>query len=100
MKGKKFDAAEKHFEIKKREYERKIKYLSFKLGESSKQALEYKAMYESLLAENEKLKEWIDRLLEYTELSKEDIKEACEKDKRMKETAQMLSVMFKASRLY
>ena len=27
--------------------------------------------------------EWIERLLEYTELSKEDIKAACEKDKKI-----------------
>ena len=27
------------------------------------------------------MKDWIERLLQYTELSKEDVKKACEKDK-------------------
>ena len=40
MKGKKFTAAEKHFEGKKQEYERKIKHLSFELSESRKETLE------------------------------------------------------------
>jgi hypothetical protein len=56
--GKKFDAAEKHFEKKR------IK---------------------------EELKEWIECLLEYTELSKDDIKAVCEKDKRMGEAINWLS---------
>lgn len=56
--GKKFDAAEKHFEKKR------IK---------------------------EELKEWIERLLEYTELSKDDIKAVYEKDKRMGEAINWLS---------
>ena len=50
---------------------------------------------DTLSTENQQLKDWIERLLEYTELSQEDIKQACEKDKRMGETAQMLSALFK-----
>ena len=45
--------------------------------------------------ENQQLKDWIDRLLEYTELSKEDIAAACEKDKKMKESADMMLSLFK-----
>ena len=92
MKGKKFTAAEKHFEGKKQEYERKIKYLSFELSESRKETLQYKEMCNSLQTENEQLKQWVDRLLEYTELS--------EKDKRMGETAQMLTTLFKFGGFY
>lgn len=36
--------------------------------------------------------EWIERLLEYTELTKEDLKVAIEKDKKMAETAESLKV--------
>ena len=100
MKGKKFTAAEKHFEGKKKEYERKIKYLSFELSESQKETLQYKEMCNTLQTENEQLKQWVDRLLEYTELSEKDIKEACEKDKRMEETAQMLTTLFKFGGFY
>ena len=99
-KGKKFDAAEKHFEKKKCEYEKKIKYLSTELTESREEALEYKRLYESVSGENEQLKAWIERLLEYTELSMEDIKQACEKDKRMGETMKMMSTLFRLGGTY
>lgn len=95
MKGKKFTAAEKHFEGKRQEYERKIKHLSFELGESRKETLQYKEMCNNLQTENEQLKQQVDKLLKYTELSEKDIKEACEKDKRIGETAHMLTTLFK-----
>ena len=100
MKGKKFTAAEKHFEGKKQEYERKIKHLSFELSESRKEISRYKETCNSLQTENEQLKQWVDRLLEYTELSEKDIKEACEKDKRISETAKMMSTIFKFTSSY
>ena len=99
-KGKRFDAAEKHFEKRKCEYEKKIKYLSAELAESKHEALEYKKLYEDVSGENEQLKAWIERLLEYTELSMEDIKQACEKDKRMGEAAKMMSTLFKLGGAY
>jgi hypothetical protein len=40
--------------------------------------------------ENHALRDWVERLLEYTELTKEDIAKACEKDKQMAETAEWL----------
>lgn len=99
-KGKKFDAAEKHFEKKKCEYDRKIKSLTIALKESREETLKYKTLYEDISGENEQLKAWIERLLEYTELSMEDIKQACEKDKRMGETMQMMKTLFKLGGIY
>lgn len=99
-KGKRFDAVEKHFEKRKCEYERKIKYLSTELEESKHEALEYKRLYESVSGENEQLKAWIERLLEYTELSMDDIKQACEKDKRMGEAVKIMSTLFKLGGAY
>ena len=82
-KGKKFDAAQKHFEGKKIELEKQIKYLTARVSEQNKTISEQKGQIDALSSENQQLKEWIERLLEYTELSKEDIKAACEKDKKI-----------------
>ena len=82
-KGKKFDAAQKHFEGKKIELEKQIKALTARVSEQNKTISEQKGHQSALSSENQQLKEWIERLLEYTELSKEDIKAACEKDKKI-----------------
>lgn len=82
-KGKKFDAAQKHFEGKKIELEKQIKALTARVSEQNKTISEQKWQIDALSSENQQLKEWIERLLEYTELSKEDIKAACEKDKKI-----------------
>ena len=82
-KGKKFDAAQKHFEGKKIELEKQIKVLTSRVSEQNKTISEQRGQIDALSSENQQLKEWIERLLEYTELSKEDIKAACEKDKKI-----------------
>lgn len=82
-KGKKFDAAQRHFEGKKIELEKQIKALTARVSEQNKTISEQKGQIDALSSENQQLKEWIERLLEYTELSKEDIKAACEKDKKI-----------------
>lgn len=89
-KGKKFDAAKKHFEGKRIEYEKQIKRLNTCIREQNEIISEQKEQLNTLLYENQQLKEWVERLLEYTELSKEDIKEACEKDKRIAGAASIL----------
>lgn len=91
MKGKKFDAAEKHFEKRRTQYEKRIKYLEEQLDYTRKELHDTIAKYDFCKRENEELKDWVERLLQYTELSKEDIKEACEKDKRMGEALSWLS---------
>lgn len=91
MKGKKFDAAEKHFAKKRDEYLKRIKSLEQQLENAHKDTRLYRTQCEFYERENEELKNWIERLLEYTELSKEDIKAACEKDKRLGEAAKLLA---------
>ena len=90
-KGKKFDAAEKHFEKKRVQYEKRIKDLNQQLENAHRDTRYFRSRYEFLQRENEELKNWIERLLEYTELSQEDIKAACEKDKRAAEALSWLS---------
>ena len=67
--GKRFNAAEKHFESKKKQYELKIKSLEDKLLEYSRKARAQDYIIDTLSTENQQLKEWVERLLEYTELS-------------------------------
>lgn len=89
-KGKKFDAAEKHFEKKRIQYEKCIKELEQQVKNAHKDIYYFRSKFEFLERENEELKNWVERLLEYTELSKEDIRAACEKDKAMAESLSWL----------
>lgn len=98
--GKNFNAAEKHFEKKRLSYEKKIRCLTLELDESRKESAKYKELYQKSVNENTQLKEWVERLLEYTELSKEDIERACKKDIQTKESLEKLSALFKFSGLY
>lgn len=82
-KGKKFTAAEKHFAQKRVELDRKIKHLSELTNKQAATIASQDETIRKLKDENLRLNDWIERLLEYTELSKEDIKAACEKDKKL-----------------
>lgn len=82
-KGKKFSAAEKHFEKKQAQYEKKVKDLMCLIDQQRITLSEQADKILALTDENRQLHDWVERLLEYTELSKEDMKAACEKDKRM-----------------
>lgn len=90
MKGKKFNAAEKHFMKKQEQYQKQIKSLETQLENAHRDTRIFRTRAEFLERENEELKNWVERLLEYTELSKEDIKKACEKDKNLAEASKWL----------
>lgn len=94
-KGKKFDAAEKHFIEKEKVYQRRILELNNTVKQSAVIKREMFEKIQNLQSENDQLKEWIDRLLSYTELSESDIKKACEKDKRMAEMFGMFGMVSK-----
>lgn len=83
MKGKNFTAAEKHFMKKQGQYESEIKRLKKTIVSLNSSLEEANKEKEKLFIENVQIKEWIDRLLSYTELSQDDIRNACEKDKEM-----------------
>lgn len=81
QKGKKFNAAEKHFIEKEIKYQSQIKSLTTTIqGIKSSQA-ELLHKNQVLTDENTQLKDWVERLLQYTELSEADIKAVCEQDK-------------------
>lgn len=82
--SKKYDAAEKHFLQREQQLNRKMKERGEAYTELVKQLKVVKDDLSRVEAENAQLRDWVDRLLEYTELSKEDIKQACEKDKEIR----------------
>lgn len=83
MKGKKYDAAEKHFKKVEDKLHKQIKYLESMFDSAMLNLKATKNELADVRKENEQLRDWIERLLEYTELTKEDIKKACEKDKQL-----------------
>lgn len=81
-KGKKFDAAEKHFQKEAASYNRTIKYMREELNSFKILNAQLLAEKSRLESDNDRLQQWVDRLLEYTELSREDIQSVCDLYKR------------------
>lgn len=88
MKGKKFDAAEKHFKIKEESYNKRIKNLERLLIEKKESEKSLLTEVESLRIQNENLKTINKKLTELCNLSEEeDIQASILKDKQMAEAA-------------
>ena len=66
-KGKKYDAAQKHFESKRVAIEKEKRYLLDMACELKAENQQIKSERDALMVENQQVKDWIDRLLEYTE---------------------------------
>lgn len=99
-KGKKFDAAEKHFKKKEEEYQRRIKELENTIKQLKINMHHLGTEAALVKSENDLLKDWVERLLAYTELPKEDIRAVCEQDKKRDEALISLAGMSKALRGY
>lgn len=96
-KGKKFDAAEKHFLKKQEVYEKEIKALKARISELNNTVSGLNDQVVVLTAENRQLRAENEKLLEYSKLTPADIRAACEKDKKTAEAATMVSALFKTS---
>lgn len=97
-KGKKFTAAEKHFEEKavvlRREAKRAQEHAHALLKENGL----LRQQVDSLQQQTLQQQEWIERLLEYTELDQKDIVAACNKDKSMGQLLSMMGIVDRAAR--
>ena len=93
MKGKKFDAAEKHFKEKELVLLKQINLLSEKTKDQHLQISELVHENQEIKVKNNELQAENERLLQLTELSKEDIKIICEKDKELTRAAQSIEFM-------
>lgn len=80
-KGKQFNAAEKHFQKKQVKYEKELKEKTLQNNNLLNDISNLKLRLNELESENQMLNDWIERLLKYTELSKNDIQIVCENDK-------------------
>lgn len=89
-KGKQFNAAEKHFIEKEVKYQKQIQKHREFISQLEKNMSDLNAEKQRLLDENTQLKDWIERLLQYTELSLNDIKTVCEQDKKSGEAISSL----------
>ena len=86
-------AREKHAEERATEYRRKMDTLTIE-NRNLKQGKQLLTLeLDSARAQNRQLTDWVERLLEYTELSLDDIRASVEKDKAMKNAADLLSFM-------
>lgn len=95
-KGKKFNAAEKHFEEKCVEWRKKIRGLELTIREKDKRIIELQALEvtnKKLLEEIQNLTEQNQILLELKEMSKEDIQELVKAKRTMNNWAELANSM-------
>lgn len=92
-KGKKFNAAEKHFLEKENAYRQRIRALEATVHGKDDAIRILTFACSELAGQNLALENQVERLLEYTELSKADIKAACLKDKELVSTLSALQRM-------
>lgn len=90
MKGKKFTAAEKHFQEKEVKLRKDIQYWQELAISRAKHINELETALRDVTAKVSQQQDWIERLLQYTELSQADIKAACEKDKQLAACAELI----------
>lgn len=90
MKGKKFTAAEKHFQEKEAKLRKEMNDWRTVAIERAEEIVELKEELRQAKSTIAQQQDWIERLLQYTELSLEDIKAACEKDKAVAACADLL----------
>lgn len=92
-KGKKFNAAEEHFKKKEELLRGEIKRLRSETSSKNGLISELSEKCAKLEIENQGLKEWIERLLEYTELTPEEIAARVESDKKARKALDSLGFM-------
>ena len=68
------------FDRERAKYRARIKDLENKLIQKNTENTELQKQIKTIELERELLKDWIDRLLEYTELSEEDMRRIIQKD--------------------
>lgn len=90
MKGKKFTAAEKHFQEKEIKLRKNLQYWQDLAISRAKHIAELETALRDVTAKVGQQQEWIERLLQYTELSQEDIRATCEKDKSLAACAELI----------
>jgi DNA repair exonuclease SbcCD ATPase subunit len=86
------------FDRERAKYGMQIKNLQNELSQKNRENLELRKQISNLELERDQLKDWINRLLEYTEMSEEDMKKAIQKDIDLAEAASMMTGLLKVAR--
>lgn len=100
MKGKKFDAAEKHFMKKEEQYKKQIKALETALIEKTEKEKSNDALIASLSKQNAMLIAQNKKLMELCKLSEADLKILVEKDKNVAEAAKSMLTLMQYNGIY
>ena len=79
---------------------KKIRELDQCLAKRKAEAENLKQRVDALESENARLQDWVDRLLEYTELSKEDFMAMVESDKNIAKVVQLGEKMMNISKFW
>ena len=90
MKGKKFTAAEKHFQEKEAKLRKEMNEWRTVASERAENIVELEEELRQAKSTIAQQQDWIERLLQYTELSLNDIKAACEKDRAVAACADLI----------
>jgi predicted nuclease with TOPRIM domain len=93
LKGKKFDAAEKHFQEKELKLRREMRQIAERMTEVSSINSQFAAKNKVLEKENAEIKERYRKLLEYSKLSESDITAALKRDKAVTQLAGLVDGM-------
>lgn len=94
-KGKKFDAAEKHFEKKRVEYQKIIEDLHKQLENEIKTNADLRNRCVELEAESRRLDDKVQCMLQLTNMSEQQIEYIIEHDKKMSEAFDVIIAMGK-----
>lgn len=87
------------FDRERAKYGMQIKNLETKLSQKNAEILELQKQIKTIELERDQLKDWVNRLLEYTEVSEEDMKQIIQKDIDSAKAMSMLSGLLKVSGL-
>lgn len=88
------------FDKERAKYRHQIRELEIQLRQKDIDIREKEERVIEVERKNAELQDWIDRLLEYTEMSKEDLKMLVEGEKTKTEVAERLNAMFKVTSLF
>lgn len=82
------------FDKERAKYHKEIRELKYELQKAIVERNEYVEKLAAAEDKCEQLQDWINRLLEYTEMSEEDMKRIIQKDKETSEAMEHLNSMF------
>jgi uncharacterized coiled-coil protein SlyX len=88
------------FDRERAKYGKRIKELEVELKRKDGEILELRNQVSEAEAKCESLQDWIDRLLEYTEMSEDDMKKIIQKDKDSAEVMERMNALLGITKMF